>query len=114
MDLFITKKVISSLFSSLVALHLTVRCLATVAVERWLVRWQAISPNTCYRLAGFSAQKLNRRTKEKSIKMEYILVKIYKKLGIDASEWNLLQLFFGEHYFGLIAFIVLMCLLYVC
>jgi len=46
--------------------------------------------------------------------MEYILVKIYKKLGIDASEWNLLQLFFGEHYFGLIALIALICLLYVC
>ena len=29
-----------------------------------------IAQNTCYRLAGFSAQKLNRRTKEKSIKNE--------------------------------------------
>ena len=28
----------------------------------------AIAYSTCYRLAGFSAQKLNRRTKEKSIK----------------------------------------------
>ena len=30
----------------------------------------AIAYSTCYRLAGFSAQKLNRRTKEKSIKNE--------------------------------------------
>lgn len=45
--------------------------------------------------------------------MEDILIKICKKLGIDASEWNSLQLFFGEHYFGLIALVALICILYV-
>lgn len=39
--------------------------------------------------------------------MKNILIKIYKLFGIDTSNWNILQLLFGENYIGAAFAIVL-------
>jgi hypothetical protein len=46
--------------------------------------------------------------------MKNTLIKLYTKISLDAHNWNIHQLMWGENYFGLILTIAVICLLVAC